>query len=41
MAAANQLNENRDIFNRTPRSVALCATVCLEENSGHFEILIN
>lgn len=41
IAAGNQIRENRDVLRRTTRSVAVRAVVCLEENGGHFENLIN
>ncbi|CAK1600423.1 unnamed protein product [Parnassius mnemosyne] len=41
MAAASQIKENRTVLKKTVRSVALRTTVCMDENGGHFENLIN
>ncbi|CAK1598555.1 unnamed protein product [Parnassius mnemosyne] len=41
MAAASQIKENRTVLKKTVRSVALRSTVCMDENGGHFENLIN
>lgn len=41
MAAANQIRENRAVLKKTVRNVSLRATMCMDENGGHFENLIN
>lgn len=41
IAAANQIRNDSDVLKRTTRSVALRATICIDENGGHFEQLIN